>query len=301
MNYNLEIIAQDNNLCGEGPLWDATRQRLLWNDLSSSLVFQLTFADNVKSILSHGLMVAGIVLNRSGDLVFAGATGLHLWRNQADYQTIIAEHQGETLYFNDILADPHGRIYAGTIYWDDRAMQKPGKLYLIDPGGSIQVVDEGIELSNGLGLSPDNRTLYYADSSARRIYAYEVNPASGDLSHKRVFVQVPQNEGMPDGLTVDAEDFVWCAQWYGSQVVRYDPEGKVERRIQLPVAQVTSVAFGGPALTDLYVTSAADSWPAWPNPYAPPGYDPQKVDLGGSLYRLRLEIQGKLEHQADFK
>lgn len=298
---NLEIIAQDNNLCGEAPIWDAARQRLLWNDLSSSLVFQLTYNGNIKTTLSHNLMVAGIALNRPGDLVFAGATGLHVWHGQDDYQTIVAEHEGETLYFNDILADPQGRIYAGTLYWDERAMQRPGKLYLIDPDGSIRIVDEGIELANGLGLSPDNRTLYFADSSARRIYAYDVNPASGDLSHKRIFVQVPQSEGMPDGLTVDAAGFIWSAQWYGSQVVRYDPEGNVERRIEMPVAQVTSVAFGGPDLTELYITSAADSWPAWPNPYAPPGYDPQQVALGGSLYRLHPEIQGKPEHQANFR
>jgi D-xylonolactonase len=301
MTVNFEIIAQDNNLCGEGPLWDAAQQRLLWNDLGSSLVFQLTLADNVKSTLSHGLMVAGMALNRTGDLIFAGATGLHLWRHQDDYQTIVAEFQGETLYFNDILADRQGRIYAGTSYWNEREMEKPGKLYRIDPDRSIRVVDEGLELSNGLGLSPDHRTLYFADSAARRIYTYEVNPASGDLSRKRIFVQVPRSEGMPDGLTVDAEGFVWSAQWYGSQVVRYDPEGKVERRIEMPVAQVTSVAFGGPDLTELYITSAGDSWPAWPNPFAPPGYDPRQVALGGSLYRLRLEIQGKPEHQAGLK
>jgi D-xylonolactonase len=162
-------------------------------------------------------------------------------------------------------------------------------------------MDEGIELSNGLGLSPDHRTLYYADSTARRIYAYDVSPETGDLGRKRVFVQVPLSEGLPDGLTVDAEGYVWSAQWFGNQVVRYDPDGKVERHIPLPAAQVTSVAFGGPDLADLYLTSAAASWPAWPNRYAPPGYNPDKVELGGSLYRLRLDIQGKAEHQAKFE
>jgi sugar lactone lactonase YvrE len=296
---SLEIIAQDNNLCGEGPIWDAAHERLIWNDLNSSLVFQITPASSEKKIISRNLNVAGIALNRSGDLVFAGATGLHLWRAQGEYGTIAAEHDGETLIFNDILADPQGRLYAGTYYWAED-IERPGKLYRIDPDGVVQVVDEGIELSNGLGLSPDNRTLYYADSTARRIYAYEVNPATGDLANRRVFVTVPKTEGMPDGLTVDAEGFVWSAQWFGSQVVRYDPAGQVERRIELPVAQVTSVAFGGPDLTDLYITSAAESWPAWPNPYTPPGYNPNKVVLGGSLYRLSGDIQGKLEHQANF-
>ncbi|MBE7556887.1 MAG: SMP-30/gluconolactonase/LRE family protein [Anaerolineales bacterium] len=298
---SLEIIAQDNNRCGEGPIWDAAQDRLIWNDLNSSLVFQYVPATSAKSVISRNLNAAGIALNYDGNLVFAGMTGLHLWLAQDNYQTIAAEHDGETLIFNDILADPQGRLYAGTYYWNEKEMERPGKLYRIDSDGSIYVMDEGIELSNGLGLSPDNRTLYYADSTARRIYAYDVSPKTGDLSHRRVFIQVPLSEGLPDGLTVDAEGYVWSAQWYGSQVVRYDPEGRVERRIELPVAQVTSVAFGGPDLADLYITSAAESWPAWPNPYAPSGYHPDKVELGGSLYRLSLDIQGKAEHYAKFE
>lgn len=298
---SLEIIAQDNNRCGEGPIWNAAQDRLIWNDFGSSLVFQYVPATSAKSVISRNLNVAGIALNCDGNLVFAGMTGLHLWRAQDDYQTIAAEHEDETLVFNDILADPQGRVYAGTYYWNEKEMDRPGKLYRIDSDGSVHIVDESIELSNGLGLSPDNQTLYYADSTARRIYAYDVNPATGDLASRRVLVAVPKTEGMPDGLTVDAEGFIWSAQWYGGQVVRYDPEGKVERRVELPAAQVTSVAFGGPDLADLYITSAAESWPAWPNPYAPPGYHPGKVKLGGSLYRLRLDIPGKAEHYARFE
>jgi D-xylonolactonase len=176
-------------------------------------------------------------------------------------------------------------------------MEKHGKLYLISPDGSAEVVADGIELSNGLGFSPDNRTLYYTDSSARRIYAYDADAASGKLSNRRVFVQVPTEEGIPDGLTVDADGYVWSAQWYGAQIVRYDEDGKVERRIGLPVTQVSSCQFGGPDLTDLYVTTAGNSWEG---PYAPPGYDFKAGNIGGPLYRVRLDIQGKPEHEARF-
>src|SRR5262245_16243121 len=142
---SLEIIAQDNNLCGEGPTWDAAQGRLIWNDLNSSLVFQYVPATSTKTVLSHNLNVAGIALNHDGNLVFAGMTGLHLWRAQDDYQTIAAEHEGETLIFNDILAGPQGRVYAGTYYWNEKDLDRPGKLYRIDPDGSIHIVDEGIE------------------------------------------------------------------------------------------------------------------------------------------------------------
>lgn len=173
-------------------------------------------------------------------------------------------------------------------------MEQHGKLYLIDVDGAVRVVDDRIELSNGIGLSPDDRVLYHADTAARRIYAHDVDPNDGGLSNKRCFVQVPDDEGIPDGLTVDAEGYVWNAQWYGGRVVRYDPEGNVERRIEMPVQQVSSVAFGGPDLTDLYVTTAGEYWPS---PLAPPDFDPDGP-MGGSLYRVRLDIAGRPEHMA---
>ena len=103
-------------------------------------------------------------------------------------------------------------------------------------------------------------------------------------------------EGLPDGLTVDAEGIIWSAQWYGSEVLRYDADGKVERRLRLPVQQVSSVMFGGPDLTDLYITSAGE---AWPSQYAPPSFNPAGP-MGGSLYRVRLEISGRREHRTHF-
>lgn len=292
----LEIIAQDNNLCGEGPLWDPARGRMLWDDNESSLVYQLDLASGEKTIISRGLMVSGIALNRDGNLVFGGFTGLHLWRKQDDYCTLVSEYDGETLFINDILADPRGRVYAGTLYWGENGMEKPGKLYCINPDASVHVVDEGIELANGLGLSPDNRTLYFADSAARRIYAYDVDLETGSLANRQLFVQVPGDEGIPDGLTVDVEGFVWSAQWYGGQAVRYDPEGKVERCVAMPVKQVSSLAFGGPNLTDLYITTAGAHWPS---KLMPPGYEVSDSNVGGSFYRLRLDIRGKVEHQAN--
>ena len=293
-----KVPVEDNDRCGEAPVWDARRSRLVWADIGASVVYEHRPGDAAKRVLSEGLPVSGIALNRDGRFVFAGATGLHVWSGPGHFQTLVSEHDGETLTFNDIVADAAGRIYAGTLYWDDNGMRRPGKLYLIDGGGAVSVVEEGIELSNGLSFSPDNRTLYYADSAPRVIYAYDVDARSGALSRKRVFARVGGDEGIPDGVTVDSQGFVWCAQWYGGQVVRYDPGGKVERRVHLPVRQVASLNFGGTDLTDLYITTAGESWPS---PLAPPGYDYPAGNFGGGLYRLRLDVQGKPEHLASFQ
>lgn len=283
----LEEVARDGNRCGEGPIWDVERQRLLWDDNAANLVFEYVPGTGAKRVLSRDLMVSGIALDRTGALVFGGSGGLHLW-TPGSCRTIAAD-----LPINDLIADPQGRLYVGTLYWGPSGMEKPGQLILVSREGR-RVVEEGIGVANGLGFSPDDRTLYFTDSAARRIYAYRVMP-DGGLSDRRVFVQVPPEEGLPDGLTVDREGFVWSAQWYGAQVVRYDPDGKVERRIALPVRQVSSVAFGGPDLTDLYITTAAEGWES---DLAPPGYDFKAANLGGSLYRVRLEIQGRPEHRA---
>lgn len=296
MAYTIEVIVQDNNKCGEAPTWDVSNRRVLWTDNETDKTYQYAVDSDEHSILTQGVVVSGMALNRSGGLLLGGPTGLHLWRD-GQWRSIAATHEDEQLKINDMIADPHGRIYAGTMYWGAGGMEKTGCLYLIAPDGSIRVVDEGIELANGLGFSPDNRTLYFTDSTARKIYAYNVNPSTGELSGRRVVVQVPTDEGIPDGLTVDAEGFIWSAQWYGSQIVRYDPQGKVERRIAMPVRQVSSVIFGGDTLTDLYVTTAGQSWVG---PYAPPDYDFNASNIGGSLYRIRVDIQGRPEHLADF-
>ncbi|HZN69870.1 MAG TPA: SMP-30/gluconolactonase/LRE family protein [Tepidisphaeraceae bacterium] len=281
--------------CGEAPIWDTWRTRLLWADINASVVYEYRPGDRDRAVLSRDLPVSGLAINNDARLVLAGATGLHLWTARGEYRTVVSEHEGQPLVFNDIIAGPTGRVYAGTLYWDDNGMQRPGRLYLIERDGTLRVVDEGIELSNGLGFSPDNRTLYYADSARRVIYAYDVDGASGNLSRKRLFVQVEGDEGIPDGLSADIEGYVWCAQWYGGQVVRYDPEGRVERRVPLPVRQVASLACGGSDLMDLYITTAGENWPSH---LAPPGYDYAAGNFGGGLYKLRLDVPGKPEHLA---
>ena len=246
-------------------------------------------------VVSRGLMVAGIALGIDGRLIVAGETGLHVWRGQDDHTVLLSEYDGETLCFNDIVADARGRIYAGTLYWGADGMEKHGKLYLVDVDGVARVVDEGIKHANGLAFSPDGGTLYFADTATRVIYAYDVEPIGGSLSRRRVVVEVPVDEGLPDGLTVDQDGFVWSAHWYGGQVVRYDPDGKVERRILFPATQTSSLAFGGPNMTDLYVTSAAAPWRS---DFAPPGYDFESPNTGGSLYRVRIDVAGRPEYRA---
>jgi sugar lactone lactonase YvrE len=133
-----------------------------------------------------------------------------------------------------------------------------GRLFRLDPGGSVHRMETGLTISNGLGWSPDQRFFYLTDTLRRRIYRYEYDPASGEIANRQDWVRVPEapGEGLPDGLAVDREGFIWSARWDGWKLVRYDPDGRLEREVRVPVARPTSCAFGGPGLGDLYVTSA---------------------------------------------
>jgi sugar lactone lactonase YvrE len=287
----IELLSDQHTLCGEAPLWDAAGKCVYWVDIEKSIIFKYRFADSSTSIVSRDVVACGLAMNDDGRLVAAGMRGLHLVSESGNVTPVLESSVNGDFCFNDLTAAPNGKLYAGTFHWEDVTMLRYGRLYLIDRDGRPRVVDEGIQLSNGLGLSPDNRTLYYADSVARSIYAYDVAVESGDLRNKRSFAALPVEEGVPDGLTVDADGFVWCATWYGGQVLRFDPDGSIERRVKLPVKQTSSVTFGGTELTDLFVTSGAQYWKS---PYEPPGFD-SSTPMGGGLYRVRLPIRGKAE------
>ena len=152
-----------------------------------------------------------------------------------------------------------------------------------------------------MGWSPDLKTFYHTDSAAGEVYAYDHDPTTGALTNKRTLVKLPANEGIPDGMTVDAEGCIWSAVWGGAQVIRFDPDGAEMSRIALPAVQTSSVMFGGEDLTDIYVTTASFGSETPPEPDGPPKYFAMS-NRGGQLYRIRQDaVQGKPEFETDFR
>lgn len=291
----IQVVADYGDLCGEGPLWDHARGTLYWIDATGQRFYSYHPASSRHEILKEGLEIYGFAFHHSRGFVLTNTSGIWLWDHQKEPILVASEVDGVKCQMNDCIADPEGRLFAGSFYYDPAGSYPLGYLMRIDPDHTVRIVDEGIHLANGLGFSPDEKTLYFTDSVARTIYAYDYEPKAGQIKNRRVFVKVSGEEGIPDGLTVDAEGFVWSAQWYGSCVVRYDAAGKEERRIQIPAKQVSSLAFGGESLTDLFITSAGKSEPM---PVMPPGYDPTTGPMGGQLFRMHLDIQGKPEYKA---
>ncbi|HUY81678.1 MAG TPA: SMP-30/gluconolactonase/LRE family protein [Acidobacteriaceae bacterium] len=296
MKTEVEVVADDGNLCGEGPYWDEREQALYWTDITGRKLFRYVWRERRHELLSDDFEVGGFCRQLDGGFLVTNRHGIWLWRLGESPHLLAAEVDGQECVMNDCSADPAGRVYGGSCHLDEAGQSAPSFLFRVDTDGSVAIADEGISFSNGVAVSESNRTLYFADTAARCIYAYDWRPNDGALSHRRVFARVDRSEGVPDGLALDAEGFVWCAQWFGGCITRFDPDGKRERRVAIPAAQSSSLCFGGPDLDEIYVTSAGQSNA---EVLAPEGYDPSQVFLGGPLYRLKLGIRGQLKYRSN--
>jgi len=294
-NEKIRVVADYGNLCGEGPLWDAAEQILYWTDITGKEFFRYRWRDHRHERIHEGFQIGGFCLQEAGGFVVTNSQGFWMWTPGSPPVLLASEADGQECVMNDCIADPEGRVYSGSYHYDPSGVYPPSFLFCVDVDGSVHVADEGIQFSNGLAFSPDCSTLYFADTVARCIYAYDWRRKDGALRNRHVFVRVPREEGLPDGLTVDAEGFVWCAHWFGGCLTRYSPDGKLERRVPMPAAQTSSLAFGGPELDKIFVTSAAASNVL---SLAPSDYDAERVYVGGPLYQLTSEIRGRKEYRS---
>lgn len=268
------------DLLGEGPLWDVQEQALYWVDILAQRYHILKPATGAHQVIAVGETVGVLALRQQGGFVVATEHGFSYWDPTTRSLTRIGDPEAAKpeSRFNDGSIDRAGRFWAGTM--GDGANNH---LYRLSPDGAIQLMESGITVSNGIGWSPDNRVMYYTDSDPRVIYAYDYDLASGDIANRRVLIDSSDQSGVPDGLTVDSQGFIWSARWDGWRIERYDPQGKLERTIPMPVQRPTSVMFGGADLDVLYITSARME-------FSPEELLPQP--LAGDLFYLLPGVKG---------
>lgn len=278
------VLAVQNRL-GEGPRWNGEEQALYWVDIENDAFHRFDPATGEHERCVVGLPVGALGFRAAGGLVLATRDGFAVWEPQTQALRFLADPEAgrPESRFNDGAVDCRGRFWAGTM-----SAGPTSSLYRLDPDGRVHQMEKGLTISNGIGWSPDNRTMYLTDTPRNVIYAYDFDPATGAIANRRPFVSSPDEPGGPDGLAVDGEGGVWSARWGGWKVTRYDPAGVVEREIRLPVECPTSCAFGGAGLDELYITSA------WTG--VDPAYRPAQP-WAGDLFRVRVGIQGLPEHQ----
>lgn len=253
---DITLIAATADIVGEGPLWDVAEQALYWVDIVGRALHRRDHATGALSHWSLPERIGSCALRERGGLICALESGFaffDLTTHRLDWITR-PERMISRNRFNDGKCDRAGRFWAGTM--DDGAKEHTGSLFRLDADGCAHRMEGAIGISNTVAWSPDDRIFYFGDTMDRVIYAYDHDPGSGEIANRRVFVSTADDPGSPDGSTVDAEGYVWNAQWDGWRLTRYAPDGRVDRVIDLPVQYPTSCMFGGPDLATLFITSA---------------------------------------------
>lgn len=266
---------------GEGPLWHPDERALYWLDIPTGRLFRYDPATGENdSVYQHDGPIGGMTFQESGGILLFGSAGSVIEWNGGAVTTVIdgipAEREAR---FNDVIADPAGRVYCGT-------MPKPdgmAALYRLDTDGTITLVYDDIAQSNGMGFTADRRSMFLTDTRFRAIYRMDYDASTGELANRRAIVRTPQDNGAPDGMAVDADDTIWSARWGGHGLFRYSAEGELLGQVRMPVKNVSSIAFGGEDFGTAYVTTATG------------GVDrgAEIGELAGSLFAVDLGVRGK--------
>ncbi|MFI4996053.1 MAG: SMP-30/gluconolactonase/LRE family protein [Hyphomicrobiales bacterium] len=253
----IEVVCEDRDSLGEGPLWDVEEQRLYWVDSYGPAVHAMDPKGGAKQSWAVPEPVGSMALRRKGGAVLSLRSGFHLLDFEKGAVTRIVETQPGELRprLNDGKVDRKGRFLAGSMDFEER--DPVGKLFRLDPDLSLHTLDTGIICSNGPCWSPDGCTLYLADTGRRVIYAYDYDPDTGEVRSRRIFTSFDKLRGLPDGATVDEEGYVWSVEVYSGRLIRFDPMGVVDRIVGLPAQSTTSIIFGGAELDIAFVTSMA--------------------------------------------
>jgi sugar lactone lactonase YvrE len=279
-----ELVLEARADLGEGPAWERHSGQLFWVDIHAGHLHIFNPLDGIDRKIDLGEFLGCAAPRCSGGLVLGLRSGFALLDLPTERLTHLVnpEPQLPGNRFNDGKCDPAGRFLAGSM--DDAEIEASGSLYSLKPDGLVKTLLTGKRISNGLAWSPDQQTLYYIDTPTRLVMAFDYDLATGGIDHPRPAVSVSPELGWPDGMTSDAEGMLWVAMWGGAKLTRWDPAtGQLLAEIPFPALNVSSCCFGGPDLTDLYITSARKDMNAG---------QLAKYPLSGGLFRLHTDIEG---------
>lgn len=272
-----KIIVDSQHHNAECPLWHPQQQCLYWTDIPRGKLFRYYPQTDTHAEIYSGEPVGGLTLQADGSLLLFKTQGtIQRWK-EGKITTLIDEIPAEKhTRFNDAIADPMGRVFSGTM----ATPTDKGRLYRIDPDGSIHVILEQLLVPNGMGFSPDLKYFYFTDSDNRTIYRFNYDQATGNITNQQNHIVIPECEGVPDGMTVDAQGYIWSARWNGKSLYRYTANGTEVLRIEFPALKVSCVTFGNSDYSQMYVTTAG-------------GNDRSREGSGaGAIFHLQAYFKG---------
>jgi sugar lactone lactonase YvrE len=264
---------------GESPLWDRRIDRLLWVDIPPGHLHRLDPVSGRDELVAIGHSLSAVCLALTG-YVIAIREGIATLADDGQWQLLAAINEdGSDLRMNDAACDPQGRLWAGSLHTESLAGR--GALYRVDHDGGHTTTLTGVTISNGLDWSLDGRTMFYVDSATAGIDAFDFDAESGTISRRRRLIAIERGAGLPDGLTVDEDGCLWVALWEGGEVRRYDTAGQHLESVDVPASRVTSCAFGGAGLDELYITTARGQ---------------ETEQYGGAVFCVQPGVRGRPAH-----
>ncbi len=256
LRTSAELAYASHDILGEGPVWSVEEQAFYWIDIKKPCIQRWNPETGAHKSWVLPAEIGSFSLREQGGAILALQNGFFFFDFDTGEVTPVTDPEADKprTRFNDGKCDRRGRFWAGTMD-NDEVDFTMGSLYRINPDLAVTHIRGGVGISNGLGWSPDNKTMYYADSPAQCIYVYDFDLETGTPTNERIFARI--EKGVPDGLTVDRAGYIWNCEWDGWRVVRYAPDGSVDYILEVPVQRPTSCIFGGADLRDLYITSAS--------------------------------------------
>lgn len=291
MNQPQHFFSTQNQL-GETPIWSPEENALYWVDWGGRPTCRFEFSPQKLTTFPVDLPVTAIARRRNGDWIAVAQNGIYGWNPKTNhYQMIVGSPEPDNLAisFNDCAVDREGRLLVGTVDMND-VFAPTGSLFQLNKDGVLRKLATGFATANGIGVSPDGKKIYVTDMRHNQIIAFRYDSEEGSVYDRDCFTIVPEDEGMPDGLIVDSEGFVWSGHWGGWKLTRYDPDGKIERQIEFPVEHVISFAFGGSQLDQLFVTTA---WWGFTDK------EREQQPLAGDLFLVDTDLRGIVEPAYD--
>ena len=279
----LELVVDAWAEVGEGPLWDAEHERLLWVDMTRHLLHSYWPETGTDSAVDLGRTLGSVVPDGRGGMVVVAEGGLYALDANGELDKLVAVGEQLPGYFlNDSRCDPTGRLWVGVT--TEAEVPGAGSFYTVSPDLTAKLMLDDMTIPNGIDWSLDGQTFYAVDSPSLRVEAFSFQLSTGEISQRRTFAAFEASCGVPDGLTVDAEGGIWVAFWGGWGVRRFTPDGREDLVIELPVEKVSSCGFGGPENRDLYITTAST------------GLDDRELQgqpTAGGLFRVPVPFTGR--------
>lgn len=284
-----EIIADYECWTGEGPLWHPEEEVVYWLDIPNGRLYQYDPTTTAHDLCyEYDGEIGGFTIQENGDLLLFKDYGrIRPWNKDEGVKQPVTERlpgEGDSR-FNDVIADPRGRVFCGSMPFDDPG-DGGGSLYRIETDGSVHRLEDDLALPNGMGFTPDRQHLYFTETGVDKIYRFRYNQATGELTDREVFIDISEEKGFPDGMTVDRQGYVWSARWNGGCLVRYTPSGEEDQRVQFPAKKISSMTFGGTSYEDAYVTSALGPGEG------EPGTKETEGEGAGALFRFQPSVGG---------